>query len=199
MFGTFQKEEEEVVYGVTKPLNTWNAFWANVDYYKDLWDTVKAARGWKDKLAVLVKPPGWRPSYLGGPLQVQEIDPMTAEVFDTTVSNRVNYYVLFHFIILLVYTSLFLFMFEDYSLIMRGVTSIMILATVINMGRILENRPGFLLELARILVLFVSLFYLPMEGPVVWIMATMVLASFIWAVFLRAELKRNTQSYAHTI
>ncbi len=32
LFGTFQLEEEEVAYGVTKPLESWNPLWANFDY-----------------------------------------------------------------------------------------------------------------------------------------------------------------------
>ncbi|MDQ2658099.1 MAG: sterol desaturase family protein, partial [Bacteroidota bacterium] len=32
MFGTFQAEEEKPTYGITKPLNSWNAVWANMSH-----------------------------------------------------------------------------------------------------------------------------------------------------------------------
>ncbi len=32
LFGTFQREEEEPAYGVTRPLANWNPLWANVQY-----------------------------------------------------------------------------------------------------------------------------------------------------------------------
>jgi sterol desaturase/sphingolipid hydroxylase (fatty acid hydroxylase superfamily) len=36
MFGTFQAEEEEPVFGLTKPLNSWNPLWANLHVWRDL-------------------------------------------------------------------------------------------------------------------------------------------------------------------
>lgn len=36
LYGTFQVEEEEPTYGITKPLASWNPLWANVHYYADL-------------------------------------------------------------------------------------------------------------------------------------------------------------------
>ena len=33
IFGTFQKEEEKPTYGITKPINSWNAAYANVSHY----------------------------------------------------------------------------------------------------------------------------------------------------------------------
>lgn len=37
LFGSFQQEEEEPVYGITKPLADWNPVWANFHYYADSW------------------------------------------------------------------------------------------------------------------------------------------------------------------
>jgi sterol desaturase/sphingolipid hydroxylase (fatty acid hydroxylase superfamily) len=64
LFGTFQKElrEEPPVYGVKRPVNTWNPliinymhFWALI---KDAWRT----QSWWDKLRIWFMPTGWRPS-----------------------------------------------------------------------------------------------------------------------------------------
>ncbi|HTM99937.1 MAG TPA: sterol desaturase family protein, partial [Pedobacter sp.] len=41
MFGTFQKEEEEVYFGITTPLASWNPVWANFHYWVELWQTTK--------------------------------------------------------------------------------------------------------------------------------------------------------------
>ena len=59
LFGTFEREEEEVVYGITKPLNSFNPFWANTHYFVEL-----AQRAWRlerlrDKLWVWWAPPEW--------------------------------------------------------------------------------------------------------------------------------------------
>jgi sterol desaturase/sphingolipid hydroxylase (fatty acid hydroxylase superfamily) len=36
LFGTYQAEEEEPVYGITKPLASWNPVWANLHYWAEL-------------------------------------------------------------------------------------------------------------------------------------------------------------------
>jgi sterol desaturase/sphingolipid hydroxylase (fatty acid hydroxylase superfamily) len=58
MFGTFQEEEEEPVYGVTKPLNSWNPLWANLQHFVEMIHLLKQVTGWKDKIKVLFMPPG---------------------------------------------------------------------------------------------------------------------------------------------
>ena len=44
MFGTFQEEEEEPVYGITTPLASWNPVWANLHYWAELWARPGARR-----------------------------------------------------------------------------------------------------------------------------------------------------------
>ena len=58
MFGTFQAEEEEVVYGIINQANTWNPLYANVRHYKNLWNEAKRADTMSDKLKLWVKTTG---------------------------------------------------------------------------------------------------------------------------------------------
>ena len=64
MFGTFQAEEEEPVYGLVKPLNSWNPLWANLHVWNDLFRDAWLAPRWSDKLRIWFMPPGWRPEGL---------------------------------------------------------------------------------------------------------------------------------------
>ena len=62
-FGTFQEElkEEPPVYGVLKPVHTWNPMIIN---FQHLWGMIQDAwytRSWKDKLTLWWKPTGYRP------------------------------------------------------------------------------------------------------------------------------------------
>jgi len=57
LFGTFQAEEEEPEYGITTPLNTLNAVWANFAIMAQLAAATRRARG-LDKLRLWVAPPG---------------------------------------------------------------------------------------------------------------------------------------------
>ena len=66
LFGTFQREEEEVVYGITKPLSSWNPIWANLHYWVELIETARRTRGIGDKLKTFLAFPGWFPEDQGG-------------------------------------------------------------------------------------------------------------------------------------
>jgi len=64
LFGTFQEEleEETPVYGVKKPVNTWNPLIIN---YVHMWSLIQDAwrtQSWWDKLRIWFMPTGWRPA-----------------------------------------------------------------------------------------------------------------------------------------
>ena len=75
-FGTFQQELKEVqpVYGVTRPVRTWNPIKINFLHlwllFKDAWHT----QNWKDKLRVFYKPTGWRPADVAKKYPVYKIE-----------------------------------------------------------------------------------------------------------------------------
>jgi len=63
MFGTFQEElaSEPPVYGVKKPVNTWNPLIIN---YAHLWSLIQDAwrtKSWWNKIRIWFMPTGWRP------------------------------------------------------------------------------------------------------------------------------------------
>ncbi len=63
MFGTFQEElaSEPPVYGVKKPVNTWNPLIIN---YSHLWSLIQDAwrtKSWWNKIRIWFMPTGWRP------------------------------------------------------------------------------------------------------------------------------------------
>ena len=60
LYGTFEEEEEPVVFGITKPLNSFNPFWANCHYWVELWQRCRRLRRWSDKAYVWIAPPEWR-------------------------------------------------------------------------------------------------------------------------------------------
>lgn len=64
LFGTFQEElpDKPPVYGITRPVQTWNPVKIN---FQHLWLLIKDAwrtRSWKDKWRVWFMPTGWRPA-----------------------------------------------------------------------------------------------------------------------------------------
>ncbi len=61
MFGTFQPEQEQPVYGITKPLHSWNPLWANLHAWAELASDAWRAPRWRDKVKIWFMPLGWTP------------------------------------------------------------------------------------------------------------------------------------------
>lgn len=61
MFGTFEEEQEKVVYGVLPPINSINPLHVFFHGLTGLSSKMWKAKGFKNKLLYLVKPPGWHP------------------------------------------------------------------------------------------------------------------------------------------
>ncbi len=90
MFGTFQPEEEEPVYGLTKPLNSWNPLWANLHVWRDLCRDAWLAPRWVDKLRIWFMPQGWRPAGLPTNPLAPEVTRESVIRYDTDVAARIE-------------------------------------------------------------------------------------------------------------
>lgn len=93
LFGTFQEELAQVppVYGVTRPVRTWNPIKINFQHFwlllQDAWRT----RRWWDKLRIWLMPTGWRPDDVREKYPVFAIkDPYHFEKFDTPASRALR-------------------------------------------------------------------------------------------------------------
>ncbi len=92
MFGTFVREEEEPVYGITKPLRSWNPLWANVHVFVQIGRDAWRARRWADKWRIVFGRPGWRPAELGEIERPREVSAATFEKFDPPVPAPLAWY-----------------------------------------------------------------------------------------------------------
>jgi len=61
LFGTFEPEVAPVVFGVTKPIQSFNPTWANFEYFVQLASLAKRAPTFGTRLRVATAPPGWNP------------------------------------------------------------------------------------------------------------------------------------------
>jgi alkylglycerol monooxygenase len=119
IFGTFQEEldEEPPVYGVLKPVNSWNPILIN---FQHAWNVVQDAyntNNFIDKLRVWFMPTGWRPADV--------IDKFPRSINEDII-NRVKYnphyspllkgIALFHFISINLLLTFFLYNFSDLSI-----------------------------------------------------------------------------------
>ena len=103
MFGTFEDEhdDEPVVFGVRKPLASWNPFWANLQVYDYLlFDARKTAR-WRDKIGIWFRRTGWRPADVAAQYPKQAIDLGHFAKFDDAPGPGMRYYVLAQFAVVI--------------------------------------------------------------------------------------------------
>ena len=148
MFGTFQKEEEEVVYGITTPLKSWSPVWSNLHYWRDIRKVSSLSKKRTDKLLAYIKPPGWQPIELGGRQYAPEVDP-TYKKYDTPVSKSMSVYLIVQYVFLVGVTSYF--MFFGKPILEKGVDELTVIRTIYIAAFIILSITsiGFLLELKK--------------------------------------------------
>ena len=101
LFGTYEPEsdEEPVVFGVRKPLASWNPFWANLQVYDYLLFDARKARHWRDKIGIWFRRTGWRPPDVEARYPKRNVDLTHFEKFDPEVPQGVRYYTVMQFIV----------------------------------------------------------------------------------------------------
>jgi len=100
LFGTYQAEldDEPVIFGVRKPLQSWNPFWANLQVYDYLLFDAVRTRRWRDKLGIWFRRTGWRPDDMKTRFPKQKADLSTFHKYDPGVSPGVRRYVMVQFL-----------------------------------------------------------------------------------------------------
>ena len=140
VFGTFQEEEEEVVYGITTQPKSWNPLWVNLEYWIDLFRDMGRVHKPADAVRMLIYAPGWKPQDMGGMLAYKEVTSATFQKYDTSVSPRLTNYIFFQFVILLLGTSGFLFGMKKLDATQIGYVSLLIIYTVVSIGGLFEKK-----------------------------------------------------------
>lgn len=106
LFGTFQEELANVpaVYGVTRPVRTWNPIKIN---FMHLWFLVKdawRASKWEDKFKIWFMPLGWRPADVADKYPVENIeDVYNFEKYSPSLSPNLLRWSILQFLMLVFY------------------------------------------------------------------------------------------------
>jgi len=110
LFGTYQQELPEAppVYGITRPVRTWNPIKINFQHLwlmtKDAWRT----NNWKDKFTLWFKPTGYRPADVIDKYPVYKIqDVYHFEKYDTKTSTALNAWCWVQLTMILLFISYF--------------------------------------------------------------------------------------------
>jgi len=181
MFGTFQEEDEEPVYGTVSGLRSWNPLWANVEHWYGMIKNTARFDGPWNKIQYWVRPPGWTPN---GMSVVPPVHPATFRKYRTYVPAWVNVYTLLNFI-LVVGGTLSLLFFPKMGLYELVGIVFFITWTLVNLGAMFESKPWlFASELGRLLVIGGLCVFLGMQNSQIFYLGASAaggfLAFFFW-------------------
>lgn len=139
MFGTFQVEEEEPVYGIVSPLRSWNPVWGQIHYWVYLAKLSWNAPRWRDKVLVWFMPPAWKPKGLETPPRKNRPNRREEqERYNPKTPLGVSLYVLAQYIVTTPAIVLFLAQQGAMSSLEKAVYAGFILGTLVCLGGLLE-------------------------------------------------------------
>jgi alkylglycerol monooxygenase len=180
MFGTFQPETEEAVYGITTPLRSWNPVWANLHYWVELFGKARRTARFSDKVRVFLKPPGWNPEDLGGFMAAPPVDPASYVKWDTPRSTAVGVYALAQFALVLGATAMLLNLDARLPRPAAVAGAVAVALSLVALGALLDGKPwAGRLETARLTLVAAALVGLSARGVVAWPVAVAVVAAAV--------------------
>ena len=187
IFGTFEKEKNTPVYGITTPLSSWNPVWANVSHWYSMYQEGKSFKNWGDRVKLFVKPPGWRPSYAGGMQSVPYVERAKYRKYKTIAPRSINLYIFFQYIITVGFAAFFLFNEANLLLAHKIAGALLIILAVMDFGILFERRRlGFFLESIRLVISFLFITYVLHEAAnfklIVFVTSAAALFSLSWLI-----------------
>jgi sterol desaturase/sphingolipid hydroxylase (fatty acid hydroxylase superfamily) len=178
MFGTFEPEDEEVVYGIMKPLRSWNPVWANVGPFVNLARASAAQDRLVDKLHMWVAEPGWTPDGV-----VHPPFPAPGRGYDKNGAPGLRGYIVAHLVPVIAATSLVITFSAIWPAMWLAVGASYILWTGFGWAWMLESKPAAVeLERTRLVAVAITSVWLAgvVGGPVAWsVAAAMVVVSAV--------------------
>jgi alkylglycerol monooxygenase len=107
-FGTYQEEMKDVppVYGITRPVRTWNPLKINFQHIWLLLSDAWRTSSWKEKFTLWFKPTGYRPADVAEKYPIYKItDVYDFEKYDTKTSPSFNAWCWFQLVMILLFIS----------------------------------------------------------------------------------------------
>ncbi len=140
LFGTFEEEDEPVVYGIVKPLRSWNPIWANFHHFVQVAGDSWSAPRLRDKLLVWFKGPEWRPPGLTPYPAPQPVTRAEIVKYETPASAGLRWYVGAHFVAVAALTTLLIFQRNTLPQLHMLVGAAVVFTTVVGWGALFERK-----------------------------------------------------------
>ena len=190
LFKSFEPEVAPPVYGITKPLRSWNPVRANLHVFGEIWTNARAARTWSDRFRSVFGHPGWRPPGLGPPVIPVAVSEETFQKYEPPVPGALKSYALIQFVVTLAGAVALLDAAARMPLASSLAGAFYVVLSLADIGGILEARSwAGLTEVMRLVVLGgVAAVLLGSGGTPRWLVvaaAGFAVVSLFWIVRLR--------------
>ncbi|XP_054162262.1 alkylglycerol monooxygenase-like [Oppia nitens] len=160
MFRTFEPEDpnEPVVYGLVKPVQSYNPFYLQIHHWITIFKNMYHMDGWKNKLLILFKGPGWAP----GKPRLGYLDDIPAlqqpvEYWDPKIPLLQKLYTIWHFAVVLIFYHELNQRHHELNQLTILLCILALLVSITSIGFLLENKKYSLqFEIVRCLLFFVA-------------------------------------------
>jgi sterol desaturase/sphingolipid hydroxylase (fatty acid hydroxylase superfamily) len=149
LFGTFQKEEEDPVYGLTHPLNRYSFLWQHFHYYAELAEACRRSGSIYQSIRILLGKPEDLDQDIRKDLEATWLPKKKS--FRSTL--RFKLYLNLQLIVTAIALFIFTLFFNELSGMEALFITVLILITLINCGALLEQQQWiYYLEIVRLLI-----------------------------------------------
>jgi len=192
IFNTYQEEQEDepCIYGIRKPLKSWNPIWTNLHFYAQLFNDAWHTERWQDKLLIWFKPTGWRPADMERQYPLEKYDPDAFEKFDTQIPIFNTWYSVIQHLTILVGIVVFINYAPNMSNIELLLSGSFIIFSCYSIGNILQGKQwARWLEYGRYFILLYSVFQGNAPESVIIALVALAVFSLVTVSFLRQPLE----------
>lgn len=142
IFGSFteESEDEPCIYGIRKPLKSWNPIWTNLHFYSQLLRDAWYTKLWQDKFTIWFRPTGWRPLDMEERFPLAKYHQDSFKKYDIKIPTFNSYYSLLQHVFILVGGFLYFQNVTEFNTFQQLVGGCFIILSCISVGMILEGR-----------------------------------------------------------
>jgi alkylglycerol monooxygenase len=186
LFGTFEPETEAPVYGIVKPLGSYNPLWAQVEPLVSLLRQSLAAPRTVDKIRIWFASPAWRPEGVPPYPGVEDGSYVRRPKYDPIAPRSLQIYVVLHFGVAVAATAAMMFLQESLPRPLLGAGAGFVVLTLLSSAGLLEARRWAIpVEGLRLALLAAAA--IAWAGPAPWVLpAALAAAGSLLLWMLRA-------------
>ena len=157
LFGTFaeERDDERVVYGIRKPLASYDPLWGNLHVYREVWRAARAEPTWRRAIRRWIAKPA-------GDTPLPHLDPDSVRRFAPSNSPATLGYATLQYALLVPIVTHFIAVAPSLSPVARTTYALVILASAVGIGGWLEGEANSVIrEALRVIAVATTLLALP--------------------------------------